>query len=166
MSIPGVITPKRIGERYYIDGAAVEHLPILTARNDWLRRRRRFPPARLAIIASDLGYTGESMPEAELAGPVDLIVFSRRLQERAITSYNMLLCHRPRHGSSVILVRPRSVHVELYEIEKIRRCLRSAYEDMVEQLSGNGFMDETAASISRASESMGLPGERETGRRP
>lgn len=165
MSIPGVITPKRIGERYYIDGAAVEHLPILTARSDWLRRRRRFPPGRLAIIASDLGYVGESRPEAELADPVDLIVFSRRLQERAITSYNILLCHRPRRGSSVILVRPRSVHVALYEIDKIRRCLRSAYEDMVEQLSGDGFMDETAASIGRASESMGLPGERETERR-
>ncbi len=158
MSIPGVITPKRIGDHYYIDGAAVEHLPILVALNDWRRRRRRFLPRRLAIIASDLGYAGESMLETELADPVDLIVFSRRLQERTITGYNLLLCHRPRRGSSVILVRPRSVQVELYEIEKIRRCMMSAYEDIVEQLSSEDFMSETAASIARASRSMDLPG--------
>ncbi len=160
MSIPGVITPKLIDGHYYIDGAAVEHLPILTAYSDWRRRSRRFFPRPLAIIASDLGYVGESLPESELADPVDLIVFARRIQERTITSYNMLLCHRPRRGSSVILVRPNSVQVELYEIEKVRQCLRSAYEDVVLQLSGDDFMSGTTDSIARACESMNLPGER------
>lgn len=156
MSIPGVITPKRIGGRYYMDGAAVEHLPILVAYNDWRQRRRRFPPGRIALIASDLGYSGENVPAADLADPVDLIVFSRQLQERVATYYNLLVCHRPLRGSTVILVRPRGVRVELYEIEKIRECLRSAYEDAVAQLSGGGFLGETTSTLRRASAFLGL----------
>lgn len=152
MSIPGVITPKRIEGRYYIDGAAVEHLPILTACNYWRRRRRekRLPRGRIAIVASDLGYAGETVPEADLADPIDLVVYSRRLQERVITYHNLLMCHRPRGGSSVILVRPGGVRVELHEVEKMRGCLHKAYVETVEQLCGPGFLHETERALARA----------------
>jgi hypothetical protein len=157
MSIPGVITPKRMDGRYYIDGASLEHLPILAAHNDWLaRRRRRFPRERLAVIGSDLGYAGETLPERELADPIDLIVHARRLQERAITYYNLRMCHRPSRGRSVILVRPGRVRMELHEIEKMRGCLHSAYGEVVEQLSGDGFLDETNAAIEQAGSLLGL----------
>ncbi|MFH1501791.1 MAG: patatin-like phospholipase family protein [Candidatus Eisenbacteria bacterium] len=158
MSIPGVITPKRLGGRYYIDGAALEHLPVLAAYNDWTRRRKRFPRSRLAIVASDLGYAGETLPERELADPIDLVVHSRRLQERAITYYNLLMCHRPRRRCSVIMVRPGGIRIELHEVTKMRACLHSAYEGTVEQLSGRDFLRETNASIERAGSFLGLPG--------
>jgi predicted patatin/cPLA2 family phospholipase len=156
MSIPGVITPKRIDGRYYIDGAALEHVPVLTAHSDWTRRRRRFRRDRLAILASDLGYAGETLPEKELSDPIDLVVYSRRLQERAITYYNVARCHRPRHGSSVIIVRPSGVRIDLHEVEKMRECLHAAYTDAVRQLSGPGFLDETARSLQRATAFLGL----------
>jgi predicted acylesterase/phospholipase RssA len=156
MSIPGVITPKRIGDRFYMDGAAAEHLPILSACDNWRRRRRRFTRGRLAIVASDLGYTGEPVPKGDLADPIDLVIFSRRLQERVVNHYNLLMCHRPRRGSSVILVRPRSVHVELYEIEKMKPCLHAAYLAAVTQLAGEGFLGETEAALRRAMSFLGL----------
>lgn len=149
MSIPGVITPKKIGERYYIDGASIEHLPIAAARNDWLSRRR-WLGRRLAIIAVDLGYTGDTLPKEELVDPIDLVIYSRRLQERAITFYNLQACHRPLRGSSVILVRPKTLSAELHEVEKIPAFLHDSYREAVTLLAGKGYMDETRRALARA----------------
>lgn len=150
MSIPGIITPKRIGERYHIDGAAIEHLPIATAYEDWLKRRRRLL-SRLAIVGVDLGYAGDTLPEEDLVDPINLVIYSRRLQERAITFYNLRTCHRPRRGSSVILVRPKTFTAELHEVEKIPGFLHAAYVEATSLLAGPGFMAETKRALSRAS---------------
>lgn len=156
MSIPGVITPKKIGERYYIDGASVEHLPIAAAYNDWLSRRRRFGKP-LAIIAVDLGYAGDTLAEEDLVDPIDLVIYSRRLQERAITFYNLESCHRPRRGSTVILVRPKTFSAELHEVEKIPAFLLASYQEAITLLAGKGFMDETDRALRRASAFLGRP---------
>jgi len=158
MAIPGVITPKKIGDTYYMDGAVAEHLPILTAYNYWRRRRRRFRRSRLAIIASDLGYGGEVVSESDLADPIDLVIYSKRIQERLVNHYNLLHCHRPRRGSTVILIRPRGMSVELYEIEKMRVCLHAAYEAACDQLSGEGFLAETDRAVRQAMAFLDLEG--------
>ena len=150
MSIPGIITPKKIGERYHLDGAAIEHLPIATAHGDWLKRRRRFG-SRLAIVAVDLGYGGDTLPEEDLVDPINLVIYARRLQERAITFYNLRACHAPRRGSSVVLVRPKTFTAELHEVEKIPGFLHAAYVEATNLLAGKGFLDETARALSRAS---------------
>jgi hypothetical protein len=157
MAIPGVITPKEIDGRYYIDGAVVEHLPVLSAHSDWRRRKGRFRRERLAVVASDLGYTGESLSEKDLADPIDLVIYSKRIQERVVNNYNMLRCHNPRKGSTVILVRPKGVRIELYEVEKIRPCLYLAYEAAVDQLSGQDFLGETESTIERGRGLLDLP---------
>ena len=156
MAIPGVITPKRIGDRYYVDGAIAEHLPVLSAYVDWRSARRRFRRDRLVIVASDLGYTGEALKEKDLADPIDLVIYSKRIQERIINHHNLLQCHRPRRGSSVVLVRPHGVRVELYEIEKIRPCLNVAYRAAVRQLSGSDFLGETERTLAQARSLLGL----------
>ena len=150
MSIPGIITPKRIGERYYIDGATIEHLPIATAHRDWAAHGRRFRRP-LAIIAADLGYGGHTPAGEDLADPIDLVVYSRRLQERAITFYNLQDCHRPRRGSTVILLRPRTFSAELHEVEKIPAFLHAAYGEATKLLAGKGFLDETRRTLLKAS---------------
>jgi predicted acylesterase/phospholipase RssA len=149
MSIPGIITPKKIGGRYHIDGASIEHLPVATAHGEWLSRRRRFGRP-LAIVAVDLGYSGDTLPEEDLVDPIDLVIYSRRVQERAITFYNLQNCHRPKRGSSVILVRPKTLPAELHEVEKIPMLLHAAYEEAVTLLGGPGFLDETMSALSRA----------------
>jgi len=111
MSIPGALTPKKIGERYYIDGSAVEHLPIATAFEEWLERKSF--RSRQVTIAVDLGYGGEAPHEDTLCTPTDLMMYSNNVRERALTQFNMLRCHRPRRGSSVVLVRPSTFPVGL-----------------------------------------------------
>jgi predicted acylesterase/phospholipase RssA len=157
MSIAGVLTPKKMAGHYHMDGATLEHLPIAVAYGDWLRlpRLRRRP---LAILAVDLGYGGEPPAEDQIDDPVDLMVFAGRLQERAITYYNLMRCHRPRHGSSVLLIRPKTFYIELHEVEKIPAAIHAAYVQTVEQLSGPDYLGVTAHALDDARAFLALPG--------
>lgn len=156
MSIAGVLTPKKIAGHYHMDGATIEHLPIAVAYSDWLRspRIRRRP---LAILAVDLGYGGEPPAEHQIDDPVDLMIFAGRLQERAITYHNLMRCHRPRRGSTVVLIRPKTVYIELHEVEKIPATIHSSYVQTVAQLSGPDFLGATAHALDDARAFLDLP---------
>lgn len=155
MAIPGTLPPKKIGTRFYIDGAAVEHLPIATAFHDW-SSARRFGRRRTAVIAVDLGYGGNAPREEALSHPMDLVLYSNSIQGRAITDYNLLHCHRPRRGFSVILLRPRTMSVGICDVEKIPAAMKTSYEETVRQLSGHGFLDLTVEHSRRARAFLGL----------
>jgi NTE family protein len=161
MSIPGVLTPKKMAGRYHMDGAALEHLPIAAAYRDWQRIPwfRRKP---LAILAVDLGYGGEPPSERQIDDPLDVMVFAGRLQERAITYYNLMRCHRPNRGCSVVLIRPKTFYIELHEVEKIPAAIHAAYLETTRQLSGPDFMGVTAHALEDAPTFLGLsrPGTR------
>jgi predicted acylesterase/phospholipase RssA len=149
MSIPGVLTPKRMAGRYHMDGATLEHLPIAVAYHDW-RRIPWFRRKPLAILAVDLGYGGEPPSEQQIDHPFDLMVFAGRLQERAITYYNLMRCHRPKRGSCVILIRPKTFYIEVYQVEKIPAAIHAAYVEAVQQLSGPDFMGITNRALADA----------------
>jgi predicted acylesterase/phospholipase RssA len=155
MAIPGTLPPKKIGSRYYIDGASVEHLPLPTAFHNWKARRWPGRP-RTAVIAVDLGYGGRAPREDSLSHPMDLVLYSNSIQSRAITDHNLLHCHRPRRGFSVILLRPRTMSVGIYDVEKIPTLMKTAYEETLRQLSGHGFLDLTAEHTRRAKAFLGL----------
>ncbi|MCK4915397.1 MAG: patatin-like phospholipase family protein [Candidatus Eisenbacteria sp.] len=155
MAIPGTLPPKKIGSRFYIDGATVEHLPIATAFHDW-QSARRLGRRRTAVIAVDLGYGGNAPREEAVSHPMSLVLYSNSIQSRAITDYNLLHCHRPRRGFSVILLRPRTIGVGLCDIEKIPSVMKTAYEETLRQLSGSGFLDLTAEHTRRATAFLGL----------
>jgi len=150
MAIPGTLPPKKIGERFHIDGASVEHLPIATAFHDW-RSRRGLGRRRTVAVAVDLGYGGNAPREDSLCHPMDLVLYSNSIQSRAITDYNLLHCHRPRRGFSAILLRPRTISMSICDVEKIPRAMKTAYEETLRQLSGREFMDLTQEHIRRAS---------------
>ena len=149
MAIPGTLPPKRIGSRFYIDGATIEHLPLPTAFRNW-KQLPWFGRRRTAVIAVDLGYGGRAPREESLSHPMDLVLYSNSIQSRAITDYNLLRCHRPRRGFSVILLRPRTMSVGLCDVEKIPNVMKTAYEETVRQLSGHGYFDLTDEHIRRA----------------
>lgn len=155
MSIPGILTPKRMGERYYIDGSPVEHLPIATALEDWLATKRPFG-ARIAMIAVDLGAGGEAPSEEALEHTIDLIQYAQSIQNLAVTQYNLMRCHRPRRGSSVVLLRPRTMSIGLQEVGKIPRSMHAAYAETVRQLSGPGFLSGTQENILAAKRFLGV----------
>jgi predicted acylesterase/phospholipase RssA len=159
MSIAGVLTPKKIGGHYHMDGATIEHLPIAVAYRDWMRtpRLRRRP---VAILAVDLGYGGEPPAESQIDEPIDLMVFAGRLQERAITYYNLMRCHRPRAGCSVVLIRPKTLYIELHEVEKIPAAIHTSYTQTVAQLSGPDFLGVTARALEDARAFLDLADER------
>ncbi|MCK4408717.1 MAG: patatin-like phospholipase family protein, partial [Candidatus Eisenbacteria sp.] len=154
MAIPGTLPPKKIGNRFYIDGSTVEHLPIATAFHDW-QSARRLGRRRTVVIAVDLGYGGNAPREEALSHPMSLVLYSNSIQSRAITDYNLLHCHRPRRGFSVILLRPRTMSVGLCDVEKIPAAMRTAYEETLRQLCGHGFLDLTVEHIRRARTFLG-----------
>jgi len=154
MAMPGTLPPKRIDGRFYIDGAIVEHLPIATAFRDW-QSTRRFGRPRTVVIAVDLGYGGNAPREEALSHPMRLVAYSNRIQGRAITDYNLLYCHRPRRGFSVVLLRPRTISIGICDVEKIPAAMRTAYEETLRQLSGRGFLDLTGEHIRRARTLLG-----------
>ncbi len=156
MAIPGVFPPKRIGDRYYVDGTVIEQLPITTAVDVWRRERRRFRPRRLVIVAVDLGVAGTAPSRDKLRNPVDLVIHTYEIQGRIITQHSLIEAHRPRHGTSVVIIRPARLEIALHEIEKIPRALCSAYEETVRQLSGSGFLDTTHAELASARKELGI----------
>jgi predicted acylesterase/phospholipase RssA len=155
MSIPGTFPPRRVGDRYYIDGAIVEHLPVVTAFDDW-QSSRRFFRKRTVVIASDLGYAGRAPRGESLANPLAVVRYSNATQARATTVYSLLHCHRPRSGFSVIMVCPRAISIGLCEVEKIPAALKTAYENTVSQLSGDRFLELTQDYIESAAPFLGL----------
>lgn len=155
MSIPGTLPPKKIEDHYYIDGASVEHLPIVTAFDDW-ESAGRFRRKRTVVIAVDLGYGGNAPSEASICHPMDLILYSSSIQSRAITDYSLLHCHRPRRGFSVVLLRPRTMTIGICDTGKIPEALESSYAETVRQLSGDGFMRLTEDHIEWAGSFLGL----------
>jgi predicted acylesterase/phospholipase RssA len=155
MAIPGTLPPKKIGDRYYIDGASVEHLPVVTAFDDW-QSSRWFGRPREVVIAVDLSYGGSAPQEKSLCHPMDLVLYSNSIQCRAITDYSLLHCHRPRRGFSVILLRPRTFSIGLCDVEKIPAAMRTAYAQTVDQLSGADFLGLTEKHIQGAGSFLGL----------
>lgn len=147
MSIPGVFTPKKLGGRFHIDGGPVELIPIMTAYEDWLARRKRSRGKGLAIIAVDLSYGGETLSEERLSHPVDLAMYSNDLRGRILNQYALLQCHRPKSGTSVVLVRPKTIEIGLPEVEKIPLALFTSYFETVRQLEGPGFLDTTREEL-------------------
>lgn len=156
MAIPGVFPPKLIGGRYYVDGAVVEQLPIMTALEEWQASRRRFRTRPLVIIAVDLGVAGNAPSRDKLRNPVDLVIHTYEIQGRIITQHSLIRAHRPRRGTSVVLIRPATLRIDLREIEKIPRALCSAYEETVRQLSGSGFLDTTLSEVRSARQELGI----------
>jgi predicted acylesterase/phospholipase RssA len=151
MAIPGTLPPKKIGSRFYIDGASVEQLPLPSAYHEW-KSKPWFRRTRTAVIAVDLGYGGRAPREETLSNPMDLVLYSNSVRSRTITDHSVLHCHRPMRGFSVILVRPRTMSVGLCDVEKIPAVMKTAYEETVRQLSGSGFLDQTIEHIRRARE--------------
>ncbi len=156
MAIPGVFPPKRIGGRYYVDGAVVEQLPIMTAVEEWQLGRRRFRTRQLVIVAVDLGVAGTAPSLDKLRHPVDLVIHTYEIHGRIITQHSLIRAHRPKQGTSVVLIRPATLEIDLHEIEKIPRALCSAYEETVRQLSGPGFLDTTLSELRSARRELGI----------
>ncbi len=156
MAIPGVFPPKLIGDRYYVDGTVIEQLPITTAVEEWQWEKRRFRPKPLLIIGVDLGVAGNAPSRDKLRHPIDLVIHSYEIQGRVITQHSLIRAHRPKHGTSVVMIRPATLEIDLHEIEKIPRALCSAYEETVRQLSGPGFLDTTLAELASARRELGI----------
>ncbi|MCD4690998.1 patatin-like phospholipase family protein [bacterium] len=123
MAIPGVFPPKRIAGRYFVDGSVVEQLPIMTAAEKWQTGKRRFRRRKLVIVAVDLGAAGSPPSRDKLRHPVDLVIHTHEIHGRIITQHSLVRAHRPRRGTSVVLIRTPPLDNELFQIEKLTHAL-------------------------------------------
>ncbi len=155
MSIPGIFMPKKIGGRYYIDGGTVEHLPIVSARDHWLKTRKN-KREQLVIIAVDLGYLGETIHEKDRISPVDMILYSFNLRSKQITQYSLLRAHDPKMGCCVLLLKPRCYDINLTDFHKIPGALEKSYVNIKRQLAGDNFLGETEEDIRNVRLLLGL----------
>lgn len=155
MAIPGIFTPKQIGGRYYIDGGTVEHLPIVSAHDHWVRSKKN-RREQLVILAVDLGYLGETLHEKDRLSPIDMILLSFNIRGKQITQYNLLKIHDPKKGCTVVLVKPRCYDLNLTDFHKIPAALEKSYRNITTQLAGNGFLAETEEDIRKVRGMLGL----------
>ena len=155
ISIPGVFPPKKIGSHYYIDGGVVENLPIVTAYEDWLNRKK-FYQKNLVILGVDLGYGGETIKVKRNIKPHDLLIYAFSIEGKTINQYSLLRVHNPRRGSNVVLLKPRCYDIGLTDFEKIPKALASSYSRMCEQIKGKGFLAETQEDIEKAKIMLGI----------
>jgi predicted acylesterase/phospholipase RssA len=155
MSIPGVLPPKKIGDRYYLDGGIVEHLPIITAFEDWIEERKR-ARKKLVIIAVDLGYLGEKLRNKSEIKMHDMLTYTFNMRGKMITQLSLLRAHKPDQGSYIILLKPRCYNIGLTEFEKIPDALDASYDRILKQLEGDNFLKETEEDLEKARQMIGI----------
>ena len=155
ISIPGVFPPKKIGSHYYIDGGVIENLPIVTAYEDWISKKR-FYQKNLVILGVDLGYGGETLKMKKNIKPHDLLIYAFSVEGKTINQYSLLRVHKPRKGSNVILLKPRCYDIGLTDFEKIPKAMINSYKRMCEQIKGKRFLDETQEDIEKARIMLGI----------
>jgi len=155
ISIPGVFPPKEIGSHYYIDGGVVENLPIVTAYEDWIKRKR-FYQKNLVIIGVDLGYGGETLKVKGNIKPHDLLIYAFSVEGKTINQYSLLRVHKPRKGSNVVLLKPRCYDIGLTDFEKIPEAMVNSYDRVCEQIKGKRFLNETKEDIEKAKIMLGI----------
>jgi NTE family protein len=155
ISIPGIFPPKKIGRYYYIDGGVVEHLPIVTAYEDWLGSKRFFK-RNVAILAVNLGYGGVKLRESSNVRPHDMVLYATSIQGKTIDQYSLLRVHRPKKGSSVVLLKPRCYDIGLTDFQKIPGAIEISYKQIKEQLAGRNFLKETVEDIEKGKRTLGL----------
>ncbi len=118
ISIPGLLPPKKIGDSYYVDGGVAEHLPIITAFEDWLEEKRH-GRKKLVIIAVDLGYLGEKLRYKTEINIHDMLTYAFNVRGKMITQLSLLRAYKPSEGSFVVLLKPRCYDMGLTEFDKI-----------------------------------------------
>ncbi len=155
ISIPGIFPPKKIGEYYYIDGGVIENLPIVSAYEDWLQKKK-FYEKNLVILAVDLGYGGETLKEKGTIKPHDMLLYAFSVEGKTINQYSLLKVHKPRKGSQVILLKPRCYDIGLTDFEKIKDAMDKSYINVCNQLKDRNFLLETQEDIKKARIMLGL----------
>jgi len=155
ISIPGIFPPIKIDDHYYIDGGIAEHLPIISAYEDWLKVRK-FYEKNLVIVAVDLGYLGETMREKSIIRPYDMVMYSFNVRGKEITHYSLLRTHQPKKGSHVVLLKPRCYDMGITDFEKIPGAIEKSYENILNQLEGDNFLKETQEDIKKARIMLGV----------
>ncbi len=155
MSIPGVLPPKKIGNNYYMDGGIAEHLPIISAFEDWLEEKRR-GRKKLVIIAVDLGYLGEKLRNKTEIKMHDMLTYAFNVRGKMITQLSLLRAHKPKEGSFVVLLKPRCYNIGLTEFDKIPGVLDASYKRILEQLEGDNFLKETEEDLEKAERMLGI----------
>jgi len=155
MSIPGVLPPKKIGGNYYLDGGIAEHLPIITAFEDWLDEKRR-NRKKLVIIAVDLGYLGEKLRNRTEIKVHDMLTYAFNVRGKLLTQLSLLRAHKPSAGSFVVLLKPRCYDIGLTEFEKIPGAMDASYNRIMKQLEGHNFLKETEEDLGKARKMLGI----------
>jgi NTE family protein len=109
-AIPGVFSPKKIGEAYFVDGGVVDNLPIRFAES-------REPDLIIAVIPSIKAFPDRWDIETS-GGIVATVLRTNSMMIRAMLASQVKNCSKP-----LILIEPDLTDTQLFSFENINKMI-------------------------------------------
>jgi NTE family protein len=135
-ALPGILPPRQILGRYYVDGAVVENLPL------------RFAAAagRGPIIAVNLNPLGPFdllRADVETQGFASTYIRGLEMVMQAQSADRLRAWHRP----PLVLVQPRVGHISMFAFDQTEELMAEGYRAMSAALDAVGPLDALAPGI-------------------
>ena len=135
-ALPGILPPRRIRGRYYVDGAVVENLPL------------RFASAAgsgpiIAVNLNPLGPFDLLRTDVEAQGFASTYIRGLEMVMQAQSADRLRTWHRP----PLVLVQPRVGHISMFAFDQTDDLMAEGYRAMAAALETVGPLNELGPGI-------------------
>jgi NTE family protein len=115
-ALPGILPPREIGGRFYVDGAVVENLPVRAAATQGVG----------PIVAVDVGSTTALRAEVQEEGFAATYIRGLEIVMQTMMQTRLIGWTQP----PVLLVHPRVEHVSMFAFEHNRELIEEGHRAM------------------------------------
>jgi NTE family protein len=122
-ALPGILPPREIGGRHYVDGAVIENLPVQIAAAG----------ATAAVLAVDVGASTALRTEVQEAGFAATYLRGFEIVMQTLMETRLRRWHHP----TLVLVHPRVEHMSLFAFGHNRELIDEGYRataDLIDSL--------------------------------
>jgi NTE family protein len=135
-ALPGILPPRIIRDRYYVDGAVIENLPL------------RFAAAAgsgpiIAINLNPLGPFDLERTDAETQGFASTYIRGLEMVMQTQSADRLHFWHRP----PLVLVQPRVGHISMFAFDQTEELIIEGYRSMLSALDTVGPLDQLEPGI-------------------
>lgn len=135
-ALPGILPPRQIRGRYYVDGAVVENLPL------------RFAAAAgqgpiVAVNLNPLGPFDLLRSDVETQGFASTYIRGLEMVMQTQSADRLRAWHRP----PLVLVQPRVGHISMFAFDQTDELMNEGYRAMAAALDAVGPLDDLGPGI-------------------
>lgn len=147
-ALPGFFMPREIGERFFVDGALADNLPVALAATRGVD----------AVVAVDVGSSGVLRAETQEAGFAAIFARATEIVFRQMLETRLASWTAP----PLLLVQPRVEHVPIFSFEHTRELMDEGYRatDVALDLAGDTVRGATGGIFPRRLIRIGVDRER------